>query len=87
MGQEDQSTLSGIIQIQHGIKGSSKNYWSRGIGCVRLLPDAKRREVASHIPHRGTSNFLLLLEINQVVFDLLYLINILPHKSLLSIIS
>ena len=37
--------------------------------------------------HQGTSNFLLLLEINHVVFVLLYLINILPHKSLLSIIS
>ena len=27
------------------------------VGCVRLLPDAKRREVVSHIQHLGTSNF------------------------------
>ena len=46
-----------IIQIQHGIERSSKNYWSRGVGCVRLLPDAKQREVVSRIKHRGTSNF------------------------------
>ena len=34
------------------ISTSSKNYWSRGVGCVRLLPDAKRREVAWRIQHR-----------------------------------
>ena len=42
-----------IIQKQHDIEASSKNYWSRGIGCVRLLPDAKRREVASRINTEG----------------------------------
>ena len=37
-------------------------------------------------PTPRDQEFLLLLEINHVVFVLLYLINILPHKSLLSII-
>ena len=47
------------IQMQHGIEGSSKNYWSRGVECIRLrvLPDVKQREVVSHIQHRGTRNF------------------------------
>ena len=51
------SKLLSSIQIQHGIEGSSKNDWSWGVGCVRLLPDAKWREVTSRIQHRGTRNF------------------------------
>ena len=47
--------LKRFIQRQLGIEGSSKNYWSRGVGCVRLLPDSKWREVVSRIQHQGTS--------------------------------
>ena len=75
--------MSNSIQIQHGIEGSSKNYWSRGVGCVRPIA------LGSSLTHPTPRNqeFLLLLEINHVVFVLLYRINILPHKSLWSIIS
>ena len=38
-------------------------------------------------PTPRDQEFSLLLEINHVVFVLLYLINILPRKSLFSIIS
>ena len=39
------------------IARSSKNSWSLGVGCVRLLPSASRQEVASLIQNLGTSNF------------------------------
>ena len=84
----DRLWWSHIIQIQHGIEGSSKNYWSRGVGCARLLPeDAKHRKVVSHFNIVRNQEFSLLLDINHVVFVLLYPITILPNKSLLSIIS
>ena len=81
------SSCNIIIQIQHGIEGSSKNDWSRGVGCVRLLPDAKEREVVSRIQHRGTSNFTTSRNTPCCICFTIYLINILPHKSLLSIVS
>ena len=39
------------------ISRSSKNSWSLGVGCVRQLPSASRREVVSCIQHLGISNF------------------------------
>ena len=49
------------------ISRSSKNSWFLGVGCVRLLPSTSRREVASRIQHRGTSNFFYFSQ-NHVVF-------------------
>ena len=37
--------FSTVLYKQHGIEGSSKNYWSRGVGCVRLLPVATLLEI------------------------------------------
>ena len=39
------------------ISRNSKNSWSLGVGCVRLLSSASRRELVSRIQHLGTSNF------------------------------
>ena len=39
------------------ISTSSKNSWSLGVGCVRLLHSALRREVVPLIQHLGTSHF------------------------------
>ncbi len=41
------------IQIQHGLRGSSENYCSRGVGCLGLPPDAKRRGVVPVSQHRN----------------------------------
>ena len=43
-GQDVPKPRGKLQVIQHGIEGSSKNYWSRGVGCVRLLPDASNTE-------------------------------------------
>ena len=39
------------------ISRSSKNSWSLGVGCLRLVPSASRQEAVSRIHHLGTSNF------------------------------
>ena len=39
------------------ISKSSENSWSLGVGCVRLLPSALRREIVSCTQHIRTSNF------------------------------
>ena len=45
------------------ISRSSKNSWSLGVGCMRLLPSASRQEVVSRIQHLETSNFPTSLNI------------------------
>ena len=74
------------IIIQHGIEGSSKDYWFRGVGCVRLLSKVEGSS-CTHPTLRDQE--FLLLKINHVVFVLLhvhffivYLMNILPIISL-----
>ena len=48
--------LWGIVkQIQHVLFREVVKF--TGVGRVRLLPSASRREVVSHIQHLGTSNF------------------------------
>ena len=69
-----------IIQIEHGVEGSGKNYWSRGVSWCWIRETTSRREAEgsslTHVTPRD-QEFSLLLDINHVVFVLLYLINIL----------
>ena len=48
------------------ISRSSKNSWSLGVGCMRLLPSASSQEVVSRIRHLGTSNFYYLPQYHVV---------------------
>ena len=51
------------------ISKSSENSWSRGVGCVRLLPSASRQEVVSRNQHLRTVIFTTSLN------TMLYLYN------------
>ncbi len=55
------------LQIQQGLRGSSWNYCSRGVGWLGLPPDAKRREVVPVSPSGAVSQHRGLFEIEVVL--------------------
>ena len=70
------------------ISRSGKNYWSRGVGCVRLLPDAKLSEVALRIQHlllpQGATplnNLPIEIHANSSMFALIFW----PHVTIFCI--
>ena len=56
------------------ISRSSKNYWSVGVGRVKLLPSAASGGNLTHpTPRLGTSNFYYFRQYHVVLFVWVYL--------------
>ena len=77
--EDSKQTTAGKIFMRYSktsttwfISRSSKNSWSLGVGCMRLLPSASRREVVSRIQHLGTSNFYYFPQYHVVFVYLLH---------------